>query len=296
MIKQYLNYIGFKDYEDSKNNSNFDKFRYVEYSGQIDQDKRDEYKNIFNMEKNKYGNIIKVILISVSGTEGISVFSVRQIHVTEPHWNETRIIQMEGRGIRYCSHQYLPLNERIVDVYKYISIVHNDKYIFKETTDQQIKTFAIKRQNTINNFLDILKSSSIDCELNFEETTNAGHNIKCFKFEEPSLIDNKFNEAYKKNIEDDINYNSGMNASNSLLKNVQVYKIKAIIQKDKEGKSFSEPLDYWLNINDGFVYDYNLKYLIGQIEKNKETELFNQTDDGLFIISKTILYPEIKYF
>ena len=296
MIKQYLKYIGFNDYEECKNNEQYNKFRFVEYSGQIDQDKRDEYKNIFNVEKNKYGDIIKVILISVSGTEGISVFSVRQIHVVEPHWNETRIIQMEGRGIRYCSHQFLPLNERVVDVYKYISLIHNNTYPFKETTDQQIKNFAVKRQNIINSFLDVLKSSSIDCELNIEETTKAGHNIKCFKFEEPTIIDNKYNEAYKKNIEDDINYNSGMNASNSLLKNVQVYKIKAVIQKDKEGNKFSDPLDYWININDGYVYDFNLKYLIGQVERNKETELFNQTDDGLFIITKTVFYPEIKYY
>jgi len=296
MIKQYLRFIGFNDYEETKSNDKYNYKRFVEYSGSIDQEKRKEFLNIFNNENNRYGEKIKIILISVSGSEGISLYSVRQLHITEPHWNETRIIQMKGRGIRFCSHRFLPVNERIVDVYKYLSIQNNNNYPFKETTDEIISAFASNRQKVIDAFLDVLKSSSIDCELNIEETINAGHNIKCFKFDEPMIIDNKFNEAYKKNIEDDINYNSGMNAPNSILKNVQVYKIKAIIQKDKNGTKFSEPEDYWINTNDGYVYDYKYKYLIGQVERNKDTELFNQNDDGLFIISKTVLYPEIKYY
>ena len=58
-----------------------------------------------------------------------SLESIRQVHLMEPYWHEVRMIQMIGRAIRQCSHKYLPINERHVDVYRYRSVKHNVKVI-----------------------------------------------------------------------------------------------------------------------------------------------------------------------
>lgn len=62
-----------------------------------------------------------VLLVSSSGTEGLDLKGTKMIQVMEPHWNESRINQVIGRGIRYQSHEHLPENEREVSVRRYHS-------------------------------------------------------------------------------------------------------------------------------------------------------------------------------
>ena len=57
---------------------------------------------------NLYGEIIKVIMITASGAEGISLKNVRYVHITEPYWHPVRITQVIGRARRICSHNDLP--------------------------------------------------------------------------------------------------------------------------------------------------------------------------------------------
>jgi SNF2 family DNA or RNA helicase len=98
-------------------------------------DERNRNKKYFNVPDNKDGKVIKIILISPAGSEGISLKNVRQVHVLEPYWNEVRINQLIGRAVRQCSHADLPMKERYVDVYRYLAIRKNNK----ETTDENIK-------------------------------------------------------------------------------------------------------------------------------------------------------------
>ena len=37
---------------------------------------------------NLRGSIVKIIMITQSGSEGISLKNVRQVHITEPYWNK----------------------------------------------------------------------------------------------------------------------------------------------------------------------------------------------------------------
>ena len=46
---------------------------------------------MFNDVKNKYGNIIKIMMISPAGAEGINLANVRQVHIMEPYWNEVEL-------------------------------------------------------------------------------------------------------------------------------------------------------------------------------------------------------------
>ena len=81
-----------------------DYYRYVEYHGGIkDRKQRTKNKEIFNMSENFKGSIIKIIMISPAGAEGINLKNVRQVHIMEPFWNEVRIEQIIGRAIRQCS-------------------------------------------------------------------------------------------------------------------------------------------------------------------------------------------------
>jgi hypothetical protein len=40
----------------------------------------------------------------------------------EPYWNDVRMAQVKGRAVRICSHQELPLKERNVSIFTYISV------------------------------------------------------------------------------------------------------------------------------------------------------------------------------
>ena len=73
-------------------------------------------------------------MISSSGAEGINLHNVRQVHITEPFWNETVIKQVIGRAFRQCKHADLPLEDRTVDVFRYILTRENKK----ETADEKL--------------------------------------------------------------------------------------------------------------------------------------------------------------
>ena len=59
------------------------------------------------------------LLVSSSGTEGLDLLETKSMHVMEPHFNQEKINQFIGRGIRYKSHEKLPVDERKVEVIRY---------------------------------------------------------------------------------------------------------------------------------------------------------------------------------
>ena len=62
-----------------------------------------------------------LILLSGAGSEGLDLKGTKTIQLMEPHWNQSRIDQTIGRGIRYMSHAHLPEAERKVRVMRYFS-------------------------------------------------------------------------------------------------------------------------------------------------------------------------------
>jgi hypothetical protein len=69
---------------------------------------------------NHYGEIIKILMITSSGAEGIDLKNIRHIHLMEPYWHPVRLEQVIGRGVRICSHKDLPEELRNVKVYLYL--------------------------------------------------------------------------------------------------------------------------------------------------------------------------------
>ena len=101
---------------------NIDPCRFVLWTGkQTDIQERVDILNFFNQSENKLGQECLILLATASGAEGISLKSVRQVHIMEPYWNNVRTTQVIGRARRVRSHDLLPEEDRKVDVFKYIS-------------------------------------------------------------------------------------------------------------------------------------------------------------------------------
>lgn len=71
---------------------------------------------------NKRGELCRVFCITAAGAEGLSLKNVRGVHIMEPYWNDVRMAQVKGRAVRICSHQDLPLKERNVRVFTYMTV------------------------------------------------------------------------------------------------------------------------------------------------------------------------------
>jgi hypothetical protein len=74
-----------------------------------------------NQDKNMYGDIIKLLMITASGAEGIDLKNTRFVHIMEPYWHHVRINQVVGRARRICSHYNLPEDLRDVTIFLYIA-------------------------------------------------------------------------------------------------------------------------------------------------------------------------------
>ena len=167
----YFKFFGFDLYSDkTKNDKRYNNKRYVEFHGLVKKELRDYYKNEFNKPDNIYGERIKIFFVTSAGSEGITLFNVRQIRIVEPHWNEVRIQQVSGRGIRLCSHKNLPLEERYVNVYRYISLSKYDTLHKIKSTDQYLMAKSLLKESINKQFLQAMKENSIDCSLNIEHT------------------------------------------------------------------------------------------------------------------------------
>lgn len=128
MIKQLLSYYGYIDYHSiSKSDEDFQKYFepykiFACFTGSDTDSYRNMIKDLFNSEENKDGEKIKIILLSPAGKEGLTLLGVREIHIMEPYWNQSRIEQIEGRGFRSCSHRYLPAKDRTIKTFMYLSV------------------------------------------------------------------------------------------------------------------------------------------------------------------------------
>jgi len=161
-----------------------------------------------NLEQ-RYGKIVKIMMITQSGAEGISLKNVRRVLITEYFWNSVRIDQVIGRAVRTCSHMSLPVEDRNVGVYKYIMKFTKDQLIKNPTirikdnelsTDEHIYDRANKKEELIKNFLDMLKSSSIDCIIHSEINKPLNNGYKCYNWPINKNVDKL---SFTQNINED---------------------------------------------------------------------------------------------
>ena len=73
-------------------------------------------------KNNLRGDILKVLLTTKTGAEGIDLHNVRQVHVVEPFWNPM-VKQVKGRAVRVGSHVQLPPSDRTVEIFTYLASI-----------------------------------------------------------------------------------------------------------------------------------------------------------------------------
>jgi len=282
IFKIYLSYFGFGDFSKSQGS---DYHRYTEFHGEIERDIRKKNLIAFNGKDNIDGKLIKMILISPAGSEGINLRNVRQVHVIEPYWNEVRIQQLIGRALRMCSHADLPMEERKVDIFRYHAVRPQGS---KESTDQDIYSLAMEKELLIDSFLQTVREAAVDCEL-FKHHNMINGEYTCFKFNESSYFDKFVGPAYKDDIYYDKKIDNGLNSLNSAKKKIKVFKIKARMEIDGELSDIGE---YWYNPETGIVYDKEFDYPVGRV--SKEFGLPKKIDATTYLIDEVIDIPKLK--
>jgi superfamily II DNA or RNA helicase len=131
IFSKVLDFNGYEKYN-THVKGNKSKPKYAIYSGTEDELEKNAVLKIFTSEENKYGDLIKIILATSAGAEGLDLKNIRQIHILEPYWNQVRIQQVIGRGVRRNSHIALPEKDRNVEVYRYFSVISNKNLGFSK--------------------------------------------------------------------------------------------------------------------------------------------------------------------
>jgi hypothetical protein len=160
---------------------------------------------------NFYGQLIKLLMITESGAEGIDLKNVRYVHMMEPYWHPVRNKQVVGRAVRICSHNDLQEKDKNVKAYLYITSF-TDAQLDKEntktaqisteteisdadkskvtgkpiTTDQYLHEISTRKKNLNTEILNEIKSASIDCKLYSDKRTK--EQVMCYNFGDPTSI------------------------------------------------------------------------------------------------------------
>jgi hypothetical protein len=178
--------------------------KFVLYTGTETADEKEIIRNIYNSDwgyvpisivtelrkqspNNLFGEVIKLMMITASGAEGINLKNTRFVHIVEPYWHMVRIQQVIGRARRICSHQDLPEELRNIKVFLYLSIL--PRYLITDrdkkakhlelinrdisrldnktpvTTDESLFESSSMKQKTNDQILKAIKETAIDCSL-----------------------------------------------------------------------------------------------------------------------------------
>jgi hypothetical protein len=261
------------------------------YTGTETPEEKEIIRNIFNSKwknvpksiteqlstrftNNMYGEVIKILMITASGAEGINLRNVRYVHITEPYWHPVRTEQIIGRARRICSHVDLPEELRTVDVFLYImrftarqmatdndeslNIRMNDKSktdgTTPMTTDQSLYEISNIKERITRQILTAVKESSFDCMIH--ANASAKERLQCYSFgmgaDEESL-------GYRPNIateEDD--------KTKKLNKQTKTLALRKLVVN---GKEYAEDPDTHI------IYDLELYKMGNLVERGRRTIL-----------------------
>lgn len=180
IFTKILDFNGFASYQDKTKGA--DVPRYTLYSGTEDQEQKTEILRMFTSDENKTGNLCKILLATSAGAEGLDLKNIRQIHIMEPYWNQMRIQQVIGRGVRRNSHIALPEADRNIHIFRYFSVLGPDEIKLdreKVATDEYIEEISQKKQIVLDELKMIMMESAFDCVLNAPDIQG---DYRCFDF------------------------------------------------------------------------------------------------------------------
>ena len=251
--------------------------KYILYTGTEQPEEKEILRNIFNSnwdaldatntttlkeeilqlnggeigDKNIYGAVIKIIMITASGAEGISLSNVRYVHITEPYWHPVRNDQVIGRARRICSHKSLPQEKQTVEVFLYLmdltkelvdnaskelkkqdkSKLDKTRYMLYKTTedpyltsDQSLYEISKQKENVTQEILKNMKESSIDC--NLHNAVGSSSELQCLSFGSTNTNKYIYTPAIETDDKDD---------AKKLNKQAKKIEIKPILITNKDG-------------------------------------------------------------
>ena len=207
----------------------FRKPMFALYTGTESKEEKEIIRNIYNGDwnhiptnisaklrkispNNIMGEIIRVFMITSSGSEGINLRNTRYVHIMEPYWHPVRSEQVIGRARRICSHKDLPLKLQTVEVFVYL-MIFSEKQLASDdavelkrhdlgkgkvntpvTSDQLLHEISEIKANLNIQLTDSIKETSFDCYIYGGE--------KCFNFGNPSSSTFSYVPDYKKQLDD----------------------------------------------------------------------------------------------
>ncbi len=206
--------------------------------------------------KNLYGEIASLMMITAAATEGISLRCVRRVLIMEPFWNMVRMDQVIGRAVRAGSHLDLPYEDRTVDVFVYAASLTDEQlkndFTLKTkddglSSDESIMAIAERKNRIIEQFLNMIKSSAIDCSIHARKNRPLSSGFRCYSF--PINMDNDA-FAYIPDIKEDEAPRSMRNMRDRTVQG------KAVIVKNRKYVVFGNPprlYDYEAYTNAGVL-------------------------------------------
>lgn len=160
---------------------------------------------------NLHGEIMKILLTTKTGAEGIDLKNVRQVHIIEPYWNPVRLDQIKGRAVRVGSHIQLPEDERNVDIFVYLSSISKEQKLSDieiendsdgASSDQVLFSISERKRRLMNDVLKAIKEASVDCSLNLADAQIMEDPFRCVNVLPSSQLSGT-DMSYLPNIYDD---------------------------------------------------------------------------------------------
>jgi hypothetical protein len=264
--------------------------------------------------KNRHGEIVRVLLITAAGAEGLNLQNVRQVHIFEPYWNRVRLEQVYGRAIRYCSHAFLPQEEREVSRYLYVSSMTDSQkeMMFKEeifrsdvivdprdvkglgilsTTDEMILDLARRKDAISRQFVKLMKEVSFDCAIH--QGIGVGTSQVCYSIpktmnipERLMLDDENVYFRQKRYIVPPDWKMDFDEATDGKMDIQEIVWSPQVIRLPEKGKDTEIPRKYILRQDTGELYDYNLGKgfifeKIGRIEREEDGDYVAVLEDDI---------------
>jgi hypothetical protein len=234
---------------------------------------------------NNMGEIIKVLMITSSGSEGINLLNTRYVHIIEPYWHPVRIEQVIGRARRFRSHINLPKELQTVEVFVYLmtftqqqmkgedSIELKLKDLSKRepkvplTSDEALYEISSIKEEINVQLITAVKEASIDCAI---YSQNSKENLHCLNFGEPSNTKFAYNPSISYDQTDTV---ASLNKQKIewTAKSITIYGIKYAAREMVKNKLYN-------------IYDFNSyerakvtgdnPILVGTLEINGKTKIF----------------------
>ena len=223
---------------------------YALYTGTESSEEKEMIRNIYNSDwdpnlpitaklkeianDNHLGEIINILMITASGSEGINLRSTRFVHIMEPYWHPTRKDQVIGRARRICSHKSLPPEMQDVKVFMYLMTITDEQIankISKElkmrdlsklkypvtgpvtgpddvdnmayrlvTSDEALYEISTMKEKIVMGLTKLIKESAIDCAT-YSRRGNS-EQLECVQYGDPRVTEMSYHPDIKKQSSD----------------------------------------------------------------------------------------------